>query len=429
MNNREQKVSIIIRTFNEQYWIPKLLKKIKEQTYTNYDIVLVDNFSNDKTVEIFYNFFPKSKVVNLKVFNPGKAINLGIKETDSDLIVIISAHCVPKNRFWLKKLVSNMKSDDVVACYGRQIPLSTSASNDKRDLLNTFGVEKRVQKKDSFFHNANSIIKKSFWKKFPFDESFDHIEDRVWAKKVIKEKKFIIYEPDACVYHYHGINHSSNDLRARKISEILTKYTLGSSNKIPSFMEFMQSKTLYCILGHNIKTKEIFKETIKSIKSLNNDKLILVYSDIKHIKNSKDKENLMFIKKQRNYESLSFIKILKMLLSKSYKNNYYPDCINYINLNNEKLKPKKINESVKHFYNNMFDTVFYGHSEYNQIWMEKDDSFLAIKDDYDAPKGQKTPYYIAEYGMGTATKPELIDKNKLVGKKIGIININNVTSF
>ena len=77
----------------------------------------------------------------------------------------------------------------------------------------------------------------------------------------------------------------------------------------------------------------------------------------------------------------------------------------------------------------MFDTVFFGHSEYNQIWIEKGNSFLAIKDDYAAPKGEKTPYYIAEYGMGTATKPELIDKDKLVGKEIGIINLNNFASF
>ena len=72
--------------------------------------------------------------------------------------------------------------------YGRQLPLSYSNSNDVRDLLITFGKEKKVQSEDPFFHNANSAILRKYWKKYKFSETVSNIEDRLWAKQIQKKK-------------------------------------------------------------------------------------------------------------------------------------------------------------------------------------------------------------------------------------------------
>ena len=45
------KVSIIIRTKNEERWITSCLKSIYSQTFKNFEIILVDNFSTDNTVK------------------------------------------------------------------------------------------------------------------------------------------------------------------------------------------------------------------------------------------------------------------------------------------------------------------------------------------------------------------------------------------
>ena len=106
-----------------------------------------------------------------------------------------------------------MKSKNIAGCYGKQEPLDISNPHDVRDMYYLFGKDKKIQTKDPFFHNANSIIKKNIWKKFKFDEKTHHIEDRIWAQKVLEKKYKIIYEPNSCVYHYHGIGHSHNLLR------------------------------------------------------------------------------------------------------------------------------------------------------------------------------------------------------------------------
>jgi len=58
-----------------------------------------------------------------------------------------------------------------------------------------FGLDRKVQIKDSFFHNANSTIRMDLWRQIPFDETVTNIEDRAWAQQVLARGYRIIYEP------------------------------------------------------------------------------------------------------------------------------------------------------------------------------------------------------------------------------------------
>lgn len=49
-------VSIIIPTFNSEKFIPEVIKSIQNQTYTNWEMIIVDDCSSDKTVSIISNF-------------------------------------------------------------------------------------------------------------------------------------------------------------------------------------------------------------------------------------------------------------------------------------------------------------------------------------------------------------------------------------
>ena len=92
---------------------------------------------------------------------------------------------------------------------------------DKRDLIITFGLDRKVQVKDSFFHNANSALCREMWDRFPFDEDATNIEDRIWGKQVISAGLKIVYEPEASIYHQHGIHHDRDPDRADNIVHIL----------------------------------------------------------------------------------------------------------------------------------------------------------------------------------------------------------------
>ena len=53
--------SIVIPNYNSEKWIEKLLKSIVEQTYTDYEVIVVDDMSTDKSVEIVENYVDKFK--------------------------------------------------------------------------------------------------------------------------------------------------------------------------------------------------------------------------------------------------------------------------------------------------------------------------------------------------------------------------------
>ena len=104
-------VSIIIRTKNEERWITPCLESIFNQTYKNLEVIIVDNCSSDKTIEKAKQY-KISKILKIKNFLPGKAINLGIKNSKGEYAVILSAHAIPTNNTWLEKLVMAIEEDE-----------------------------------------------------------------------------------------------------------------------------------------------------------------------------------------------------------------------------------------------------------------------------------------------------------------------------
>ena len=214
MKNFNKKVSIIIRVKNEEKWINSCLRSVFNQSYKNFEVIIVNNQSNDNTIKNIKDF--NVKIINIKNFFPGKAINFGIKKSTGQYIVCLSGHCIPKDKYWLTNLINNIQNKNIAGVYGRQEPMSFSKPSDKRDLVLTFGMDKKIQKKDYFFHNANSAFRKDIWKKFPFNEKITNIEDREWGKRVINSGYKIIYEPKASVFHYHGIHQNQKSDRAKK---------------------------------------------------------------------------------------------------------------------------------------------------------------------------------------------------------------------
>ena len=150
--------------------------------------------------------------------------------------------------------------------YGRQVPAPFSSLSDKRDLINQFSVESRIQKKDFFFHNANSCIKRSLLEKFEFDENVTNVEDRVWSKRIISEGNHIYYQAESIVFHYHGLNQDNNNDR---LKGVISTLELNVLEKISYDNNF--NADIAVIINTSKKdleskhAKQIINSTIKSV--------------------------------------------------------------------------------------------------------------------------------------------------------------------
>ena len=87
------KYDVVIRCRNEMEWLPRVISSLNNQSIKPSKIILVDNSSDDGSAD----FANKKNCVVLKYdkdeFNYSYALNLGIKETSAEEILILSAHC------------------------------------------------------------------------------------------------------------------------------------------------------------------------------------------------------------------------------------------------------------------------------------------------------------------------------------------------
>ena len=276
-------VSIIIRTKDEEDWIKPCLQSIRNQNFTNsYEIVLVDNNSKDATVKIAKEY-KVDKILKINQFFPGKAINRGIESSAGEKIIILSAHCIPESNNWLKDLTSSLKDKKHAGVYARQLPLPYTSPDDSRDLLITFGLEPRIQKKDFMFHNAHSIIWRDVWKKIPFDEKTKNIEDRLWGKEVISRGFNLKYDPKPKVYHHHGLHQHGNNtsFRAMNISKVIRNLEDMNIDELPNFLRPSDKEVPILVpLNRKIKDSKAFSKFLYSLKEKNNDN-IFIYAESK----------------------------------------------------------------------------------------------------------------------------------------------------
>lgn len=213
--------SVVLRSKNEERWIRRCLNAVFAQVVSELEVVLVDNHSTDSTRAIAQEYPCRVVDISDEEFSFGRALNVGIRETRGELIALLSGHCIPVHDYWLSCMRVGFDTNSVAAVYGRQEPLPDTDPFDKRDLWTTFGVERKVQRKDFFFHNGNSMIRRDLWNRLPFDEAISGVEDRDWAKKVLADGYSIVYEPTASVYHYHGIHHGRDAQRADRVVRVI----------------------------------------------------------------------------------------------------------------------------------------------------------------------------------------------------------------
>jgi glycosyltransferase involved in cell wall biosynthesis len=310
--------SIILRTKNEETWISHCLNAIFSQKGVSFEVILVDNNSTDSTLSQVEKF--DVKVMTIHEFLPGRALNIGIEEARGEFVICLSGHCVPTNDYWLKNLLEDFADPQVAGIYGRQLPLSYSSDIDKRDLLTTFGLDKKIQRKDPFFHNANSAIRKSIWEKVPFDDNVTNVEDRIWGKKVIELGMILIYEPDASVYHWHGINHDANPIRAKKVMGVLEKAGVYNYEKFePVFKQ--DFNPIFVIPARKKDVSQIGKSSFTSIVEEIKTRFVsptiaLVSDDLALISEARDLHVEHLIERDI-YSTFDFVDVFE-LLEKTY---------------------------------------------------------------------------------------------------------------
>jgi len=425
--------SIIIRTKDEERWIVPCLKAIENQSYKDYEIIIVDNKSSDSTINRAKEFEIK-KIISIIDYLPGKVLNEGIKQASGEYVVCISAHCIPVNDHWLENLVLAIEQDESIAgAYGRQEPMSFSSPANKRDLLLVFGLDQKIQVKDSFFHNANSIIKKDILDKFPFDDETTNIEDRIWGRLMINNGFKLAYTPDASVYHHHGIHQDDDLQRLNNVVQIIEKIP-GLSKQGQISPKDLNIFALIPLRGPALKLgkKTLLHYTIDAAKKSNYiDKIILSTDNLENVSlaESLGAECPFTRPPELSEEWVNLESVQQFSLEQLENLNMYPDLLVHLEVTfpfrDEHLLDNMIEYTTQHGY----DSVIACHRESGFLWQEQEDGQYVQIDSGDVPRTLKEKSYVGLHGLACVTHPVFVRRGILLGEKIGLFKIDNPLSY
>ncbi len=124
------KLSIITPTLNNQKDIVSFLETIKNQDfdYKKMEILIIDGGSTDKTLELVKNY--NVRVIHNPYILADPGVNLGIKHAKGQLLMVLAADNIFKDRDSIRKMISVFDDNDIAAAFPMQ-------SSDKEDTVFT----------------------------------------------------------------------------------------------------------------------------------------------------------------------------------------------------------------------------------------------------------------------------------------------------
>jgi glycosyltransferase involved in cell wall biosynthesis len=193
----------VIRAYNEEKHLGRLLEGIAQQTIKDVQVILVDSGSTDGTLDVAA--IHQIQVVHIAPdeFTFGRSLNRGITQAQSEKVVIASAHVYPVYPDWLERLLAPLDNPQTGLVYGKQRGAEVSYFSENRVFAHWYPEQSHICQDQPFCNNANSAIQRSLWEKHAFDETLSGLEDIAWAKWVLEQGKHLAYVAEAEVIHVH----------------------------------------------------------------------------------------------------------------------------------------------------------------------------------------------------------------------------------
>jgi len=275
MNRIPNLVSVIIPCYNHGKFIHEALESIINQTYQNFEIIIVDDGSNEtNTIKILDNLdFPKTKVYRKINGGPATARNFGIQKSRGQYILTLDADDKFLPTFVEKGvgILENRAEIGMVTSYLVRI------YKDRTEKIQLSGgdVSSFVVKNNAC---ASLLFRYCCWEDANgYDENIPGFEDWDFALSVTK-MGWIVYSIPEYLYYYRKIEWSQNH-RDEQIRPEIMKYLTNKHESVfkDNITNVIHSKELqiqrYSKIISNYKnsySQKIGNTIIKPIKVLKN---------------------------------------------------------------------------------------------------------------------------------------------------------------
>lgn len=311
-----KKVSIIIPVYNGEDSISIPLNSLLEQTYTNFEAIIIDDGSKDRTKEVVEKF--SSKDCRLKYYyqdNAGVSVarNKGIGVATGDYICFLDSDDFYENSF-IEKMINKIEIDSAYVCYCGYNVVSPKGKSRKRTKFKSSDILTDYILANISVHTTSWVIKKEFLNesKIKFPEGVTWGEDFEFFCELLAKTTKITFVRDYLTNYRTGFEGDrlsafsldKLDKDFESIHRILNNTIINRSTtvdkaltayRLPALITYRLNGAIQLGLNTNI-TMDYYKKYeryvcniswnngLRSIK-LNINKLLLIYK-MRMVKNN-----------------------------------------------------------------------------------------------------------------------------------------------
>ena len=331
------KVSIVIPVYNNSELIIDALRSVKEQTFKDFEVIIVDDGSKDNTVKVINNYIDENNLRNYYLYKkknggPSSARNYGINESKGEYIMFLDSDDLYDKRI-VEKLygcIKNKNKNTVVLCGIKKIS-NDEISTYKTCEYNVHGKKELgklleiLQYNQIFNSSCNKIFSREVLEEYQilFDEELEMGEDFKFNLDYYKQMEHLVVLPVA-LYNYR-IDHSQvsntireNDFDKRKKNiEVLKKYYLDLG--IDKNLDFQYIKIFYSEIFNEMENKK-HNKNIKIRKIIRE---LLLKNEIIELKNNykPNKLYMLLLYVPIKTGNISLIYMLAIMMNKVRKKN------------------------------------------------------------------------------------------------------------
>jgi GT2 family glycosyltransferase len=252
------KVTILIPNYNGKKWLKQLLPTVKKITYSNIEVLIVNNGSTDDSGEFLKKYYPNFEVLEIKK-NRGYAgaNNLGAKISTGKYILFLNNDTQVTPNF-LEPLVERIESDRTIGAVQPQI--RNMINKNAIDSIGSFFTFTGFLYHYGYFQNAKEekynkelsvysvkgacylMRKKDYLELGGIDESFvTYVEESDLCHRILLAGKKILYIPNSIVYHFGG-----GDMNVMTKNEVVIFRSFR--NRFVSYIKNLSLKKLILVL-------------------------------------------------------------------------------------------------------------------------------------------------------------------------------------
>jgi glycosyltransferase involved in cell wall biosynthesis len=204
------RAAVVVTTFNRVGYLPDLIECLERQTTTDFELVIVDNGSDDGTFDELLKV-QAATAMEMRALRlctnrgPGSGRNAGVALTTAPVVALTDDDALPTPD-WLARLVACFDDPDVVVAQGRVEPDPAT-----RDQTGPFDHTISVEGPTPFFETCNVAYRRdAFDRAGGFDETDPLLhpetgrafgEDALLGATVLRNGGTRAYADDALVYH------------------------------------------------------------------------------------------------------------------------------------------------------------------------------------------------------------------------------------